>query len=759
MTSGPASIGLSFAVAGDLIRLAAAVAVLVQQFFAQIFEGHPAAVIPVVIVGGAVVGYVSYRLVHLVEPSARDSRSLIGTATSSTVLSPSSAIHMSRYEPPSEVLYAALAFLNVAVLAGIAFAVETGRPRFFGMTVIGVATVALADAMIFRPFDRIGSAAVSRTAPFWAVVTDRRFAASALLASVGVLFSVGRGLAFFSLVAVFVTSITLHVCVSDRAVVSIPASLSLLAGGAGLLLTAQVLTVPYYVRTLDTLYHTALARRIATVGSLAPAAGTRYADLPVFHTLAAVYVQLSGADPRTTIGVFFAVAFPVVVLAGYAFVRNVAGSSKIGFLGAALLAVNPEFVGWGSQAHVQSLSFVFLAVFVLLLSKWADDVRYTLTAGVVVLAWVMTHHLSVFMSVVLTAAWIGAGMLWSLLADRADRERLSRPLQQSALLVAAVGVYWWVTGLIWVPINWLTEHSTAASTGLPTEQFVIRNYETPLELAAAAVPFVLNNLHYAFFMAVCGYGLWAIVRAEDTMPRHVRPKVVVGFLVAAPLYMPNPIWMVARGMAALNRWGIMTLLFLLPVGALGLRRLAGASGRSKSVLAVALIVFAAAFVSVGAGFTDPSLSDAAGYDKGARKHFSTGNIASGEHVSRYTGDTPVHSSHAFSGYLRFEEWTGRTSERPERFGLTPVEDGRLVAEPGLTVVEYGSLRESHVKLAVTPERSEVYQDDVTVLAPVSSDEVAFRPDRENVVYHNADTMILFEPQPAETSDDSAGPGT
>lgn len=738
----------------DELLLEATVAVLaVQQFFVQLFRDYPEAIVPVVVGGGGVLGYLCYRMAYLLEGSAGGTLSLISTITGSTVLAPSKAMFTSRYRPRSEVLYVLLAFLNVGVLAGLALVVQIGRPRYFGMVVVGVLTVVLVDAMIFRPFEHTGSALVARTTWLWAGVQDRRFAASALLASVGVVLTVGRGLVFFGLVAAFVASMTLRVCLLDRERGSLSSSLVLLAGGGATVIAAQVLTVPYYVRTQDTLYHTALARHIAEVGSLSVVAGTRYAELPVFHTLGAVYVQLSELAPRTVLGVAMALLFPVVVLAGYAFVRNVTGSRRAGFFGAALLIVNPEFISWGTQAHVQSLSFVFLAVFLVLLNKWGRDLRYTFTAGLLTLAWVMTHHLSVFMSAVLVSAWLLAGIAWALVANRELFELMKRPLQQVVLFVAAIATYWWTTGLIQVPVNWLTEHSPAASKGLPTEQFVIQTYTDPVELAAAAVPFLLNNVHYAFFLALSAYGLWSIVRSDETLPRHTLPKLVVGFLAAAPLYMPNPIWMVARGMAVLNRWGIMTLLFLLPMVALGVKRLAAGAGHSRTVFAVSMIVFCAAFTSVGAGFTDPSLSDAVGSEKGARKYFSNGDLHASEHVLRHTEQEQIYASHALSGYLRFEEWTGQASQPPERFGRISVEGDRLVAQPGLTVVEYGSLQRSQIKLPVAPEQSDVYEQEVTVLSPVSSDEVSFRPDRHNVVYHNSEAMILFE------SDSGDGTGT
>jgi hypothetical protein len=67
----------------------------------------------------------------------------------------------------------------------------------------------------------------------------------------------------------------------------------------------------------------------------------------------------------------------------------------------------------------------------------------------------------------------------------------------------------------------------------------------------------------------------------------------------------------------------------------------------------------------------------------------------------------------------------------------------LLVEPGLTVVEAGSLQSSRVKLFVQPSR--VYQRGAEVRSPVSAEEAAIQPGRHSVVYTNADTYVMFEP--------------
>lgn len=713
-----------------------------------------------VIVVGLVVGYVAYKVVYVVEQAlAGGIRTAQGTLATAPGLrnAPTHLLFTARYRLRTEVLYALLAVGNAVALAGVALAARVGRPRFFGMAVVAVVAVLVLDALVVRPFEGVGADVVAETKWVWLAVRDLRFAVAALLCSVGVLFAVGRGIAFFLLLALFLTSVALHAYL-DRWRTFLPSGLALLATGAGVTLAAQVLTVPYYMRTLDTVYHTALARRITTVGSLSATAGTRYGELPVYHTLASVGIQATGLAPRTLAGVLFAVLFAVAVLACFAVVRNVTGSTRVGLLGGVLLAGNPAFVTWGTQSHVQSLSFFFLAAFLLLLSKLARDARYTVAAVVVTLAWTLTHHLSVFMSITLIAVWVLAGTVWILVANREQLEAIRRPVYQYMILTVSVFVYWYLTGLLWVPVEWITEHSPAATSELPTEQFLIQSYADPVALAAATVPFLLNNLHYALLLALCAYGFWTIVRTGGTVPSRPFPKVIVGALVALPLYVPNPAWMLARGLAALNRWGIMAVLFVLPVAALAVRRFANASTRLpaesrgySAVLAVVAVVGLTVFLSLGGAFTDPSLAGALGEDNGARKSLSAGVLDAGDHVVTYTDDAPVYTSHGFSGYLTHATWNGTESERSGRFRTITVTDGRIVSRSGLTVVEAASLRQSSIKLGLTPPKSEVYDGNVSILAPVSSDTVELAPERRNVVYDNHDTYVTFGSGDAENA--------
>ena len=704
------------------------------------------------LLGGSLVGYLVYRVVSgSGDGAGGDSAPLTGVRSSSTTNNWQSAGRAGATGSGSRagrlLLLGALVALHVAVLVGLVLAVDSGRSRFFGMTVIGLASVLLLDFLLFAPYDRVATAVFERTRPVWVVYQDPRFATGTLALAASVLLVVGRGVVFFLVVALLFGSLVLRAVLADDESVATPGTLALLGGGAGLLLAAQALTVPYYVRTLDTVYHATLAERITSAGSLAAVAGTRYADLPLFHTLSSVLAQMTGMDARTLMGVLFVVLFPVVVVAGFALVRNLTGSRRLGVLAGALAAFSPEFVAWGTQAHVQSLSFVFLAVFGLLFTKWRTDHRFTAAAAVVTLAWILTHHLSVFMAVVLLGVW-AVWLLWAAVG-RSDIGPVRRPLYQYVVLTISVAVYWVVSGVFWVPINWVTEFSPAASSGAPTTQFLIEFYSGPFELFGAATPFLFTQLHYVPFLALAGYGLWTVLRSGGEVPSRVYPMVLLGFFAAILVFVPNPAWIVARGIGALNRWGIMALLFVVPVAALGLERLTADSSRGGAVPIVALLVVTMAVLSVGAGFTDPSIADEAGYDKGARKHLSTGDIDAAEHVLQYSDDGPVGSSHVMSGYMAHAVWADLAPERPSRLTTLSVREGQLLTEPGLTLIEEQSLRTDGVKMTLQPPESEVYDGSVSVLAPVSLDAEALALDRRSVVYDNSDTVVTFQTDDAD----------
>lgn len=649
-----------------------------------------------------------------------------------------------------QILYLSLLLANVITLLGIFLTVRIGRPRYFGMATVGFLAVGLLDVLVLVP-EREG---VTKSRAV-AVLKDGRLAVGLLFGSVFTLFLFGRGVVYFGTVAVFLAVVLVRISVTDYRDRGATFDLAVIVAGGVLLLASRSLTVAYHAPTLDSIYHTAHAQRLASVESLEVLAPSRYDDLPLFHTVASVGIRLTGLSPRTAVAVFMAFLYPATGVAVFALFENVIDSTKTALLGTAFFIFNPAFLTWGTKSHPQSLSFVFLGVFLLLLTKVTTSARryeYTGLAVVVSLAWVTTHHLGLAMGVFLITIPMVAAVAWS--RTTATEFPVYPAVERYLVLVVVVGLYWSATGVTSEAMQWIFRYSPSASAGIPTQQFLIQLFTDPAALAAAAVPFLLDALHYVFFLALAGYGLWTILQSGPDRGGSTGAYLLITlcFLVAVLLYVPNPTWIPLRGVATLTRWEIMVLPFVLLVPALGFRWLAAEHRGTLRIVAVGVLAFAVVFASVGGGFDDPSLADAAGYERGIQTHFTEQNLAAGEFVLGHTNDTPVAASSLFPSYLSYADWATRADEPQHpassqdlRFTTVAVANDTLVTGPGLTVIQYDAYRNSRIKVLLRNPQSEIYPADVAVYAPVSDEEVAWDTERESVVYSDGDTVIAYNP--------------
>jgi len=662
-------------------------------------------------------------------------------------------------------LQAALLLLNVGVVAGLVLTIRIGRPRFFGMGVIFVGTVLLLDAFVLTSRSSLRRHDWGQA---MAVARDVRVIFIALCLGVATLFVYGRGLAFFGVMSLFFTLLIGRILTASnytsswhRTVIAnwwrgVPSAsnytsswhfdLAALVSGAALLLAAQTLTVAYYARVFDTIYHTTLARRIATYETLEVVSATRYDDLLLFHTQASVGMRITELAPRTYTAVFFAVLYALSLVIVFALVRNITGTTQVGLVGAALVAFNPQFIHWGTNAHAQGLNFVFLLAFLLVLTKWRPDLRMTSIAVVIALAIMTTHHLSTAMVAILIAVPVAAITLWTRVntSDVTVRPVLFRYL----LLVALVGYYWYETGIIHGARLWLFELNPQASAGVTTKQFIIQKYTDPVALADATVPFLLNNAHYGIFLLFAGYGLWVFFRPGRGELTDAALLVTFSFAFAILLYVPNPLWMPLRGIAVLNRWGIITLPFLL-LPAVGLHLLSIDYRDTVGSLLVIVLVFGLVFTSIGGSFTDPSLADATGHEKGAQRYFSHDDIEAANFAAAHRNDSAVYGPTEFSGLLQCDSWTEPPPDTPGLFGQTVVEDGEIVVQDGLTIMPEHAFRENKIKVRIV--NPEGYPNDVTIWTPVSDETVDWNSDQHNIIYDNGRTVIAYS--------DSGGQGT
>jgi putative effector of murein hydrolase LrgA (UPF0299 family) len=310
-----------------------------------------------------------------------------------------------------------------------------------------------------------------------------------------------------------------------------------------------------------------------------------------------------------------------------------------------------------------------------------------------------------------------------------------------------------LTTLLAVPFRWLLVFSPGAE-GISTSKVVIQLYDSPLELLGAAVPFAIDNIHYAFALGFAGLGVRYLFLSEAIRdPRW--QTILVGFGAAAVFYFPNPAWIPLRGFGTLLRWGVMTLpLLVLPV-AVGLREAARRSRRGllQDAVVVSLVV-ALVFTTIATGLSNPSIADLAGYDKEARNYISGEDLEALEFVQHYSrAEQPIYSTVRMTAYvdLQRKNMRERTPRRDQTDSARRIAaDGstnRIISQSGLTVFPAEAFRESLVKIAILDPTSEFYDsrtvDDLAITAPASASTYRWERQRDSVVYANGATVVQY----------------
>lgn len=651
-----------------------------------------------------------------------------------------------RSERPSDL---AVVVVNLTAVTGVLVASAIGRPRFLGMTLVFASAVAIVDALILPVretvrardpgvwavlTDRVDRYEPARAVP---ILTDRRTILTTLAASVAVVTLVGRGLAYFLVVTVFFSLAICRVAIRGKTD-GWPKELGTFVLGTASVTAAQILTVAYYARTFDTIFHTTVAGRIAAFQSLAVVQETRYDDLLLSHTYMGLGMELTGLSPRTYTAITVIALYAASLVTLFALFRNVTDSVRVSLLGVGLLAVNPTLFRWATQTHAQGVNFLLFLTFLLLVSKWRPDVRVTGLVAVVAVAMVTTHHLSTAMAVVLGGIPVALVGGWNLFVGVSITVR---PLVIRYTLVVVTGViYWTQTGITNAIFVWLFATSPA-SEGLPTKQFIVQRYTDPIALIDATVPFLLDQAHYVVFVAFAGYVLAEIYRRGRRVDRSVL-FVAVLFLAAVTLYVPNPVWVPLRGWAAINRWGIMTLPFLL-LPAVGLNLLAKRARGQGGSAVIAVLVIVLVFTSVGGAFSDPSLPDVAGEERGAQRYFSAGDVAAAEFAVEKRAGQSVYGPTLFPGYLQCSTWDGPGDDERRGFASMTVQNGEIQTNSGLTIMPERAFVENGIKVRVVNPAA--YEQNVTVFAPVFDETIAWTTADRSVVYDNGETVIVYEP--------------
>jgi len=673
------------------------------------------------------------------------------------------------------VFYVSLVLANMGAPFGIFFALQRGRPSFFALTTVLVAGIIMADALVLvskgtrlrdiSPLEYGRSdgtqiaKAVSGDTP--SILRDVRLPVSVLLLGIFVLTVIGRGGLWYLSMTAFFFLMVVRIYFNDYDRQPVGIDVVLLMIGAGSLIASQTLTVTYYAVTRDTIYHSAVATRIANYG-LDSVAGTRYDDLQVYHILVATGLGMANISARLFASVLFAVVFPVVVPLALEVTRELKFAAPFGLLAGITLAVNPEFISWGSQAHPQSLSFVFFAFFLLLLVERTDHRRSLFLSLLLSVIWAMTHHLSLFMALALTAVPVGLIAMQRMAAlargasDWSEESSVKSDVLKYVVLAAGTLFYWQDIGVTKEAEQWLFEFSPAAS-GVETTESLIVTYDDPVTLFQQSIPTLFADLHYGIWLAFAALGIWTLIKLPRVSTRHIY-VVLLTVLAATVFYFPNPTWIPLRGIAFLPRWGIMTLPFVAVAVALALEQLRQTVLRRRTTILPVVMIVLLLTVSISSGFSDPSAADIAGYEKGERKYLSANDRAAYSHTMTYSNmEQEISSGGILNNYFSLQDWVRRPSETQhlgpwtDRYNRIGVNDKEIQAEEGLTVFQKAAFEEKGLKFAVENPDSEAYEGtgDIEINAVFSDEDVAWHGDSKSIVYSNGETEVAYQDSPVD----------
>lgn len=631
----------------------------------------------------------------------------------------------------SRILLATLVLSHIAAVPALLFVIAVGRPRYFAFFVVIVLGIIVLDVLLWASGREIAGS-FERTAAV-EILLDHRISILILATGVVVFVRFGLNLTLFLVMAIYFLMILVRVISADE--VGVPhMDLFLIMAGSFLLIVAQLTVVPYFVRTGDTIYHTALALRIARTGFIRTASPGRYGNLPVFHTLMAAMTIVADQPSRLYIGITLGVLYQLAVAAIYLVLRKFQESKQVSLIGALLMAISPPFLQWGTQNHAQSLSFVFLVIFLLLLTTHFKDRRNSILTVFVITTWVLTHQLSLLMSISLLAIPVGGLYLYATMRRTTYDKVIKAVWLRFSILVLMLITYWTiVTKIMREPIAWLLYTSPSAQ-GVTTRGFIVQHYSNLFQLVQASLPEIIDKSHYIIWLGFASFGVWTVVRTIDRS--DLRPAVaLLAFLPAAVFLLPNPVWVVLQGTALLNRWGLMTLPFVILIPSIAIRRLL--IGHTQQVrtgvalFAIGLLIF----LSIGSGMTTTNVTQLAGYEKRVPKYLSVTDFSAMNYVFHYTNNTPTYGTSAVPVYLRYYYWRYRHEPGETIWAYANLTTGELNILPGVTVVQEYQLQQSKARVIVSSEP--------LILSPVSGDMVSVNQTNGSRVYDTNDTRIYW----------------
>jgi len=628
-----------------------------------------------------------------------------------------------------------LLLLHLALPVGLWLAVRIGRPRFVGLALYIVAAVVLLDILLV--LGRPSTDAVTDT------VLDPRVPTVLLLASAGILAILGKGLLFYFGVMATLTAILLRAILQDEGSAIGLVDLGLICSTSALLLASRVLTVAYYLNTPDTVNHTTAAIVLRDAGFLSAISETRYFLFSAYHVLASTGMQFTQLDPRLSVALFMIGLFQVALLALFLFFYNWGQSKSLALIATLLVSINTAFLHYGAHSHYQSMSFVLFGVFLMLLSREQWTTRNVGVTAVIIAAWVLTHHVTLLMAIALLGLPMG---YLALRAWRQGHESSERPtVFMFATFCLMFGVYWTIITAKFREIIIWVFFTSGSAEGVLSRVYLVRSYDSVGQLVVESIPFFVDSLHYAFLLAITCIGGYVVLSTRRLTNLRWR-LVVLGFVPAALLYFPNPVWVVLEGTIPFSRWRLMVLPLLMLVPAAGFRYgIRPADGTALRRVGVVLLTAALVFTTVTSGMSNPGLTDIVGIEKGSQEHLTDEELRATEFTYAYMDGQQVYARSILQVYLHEYAWAENRPYREEQFAKTRVSQARqrFVIEPGLTMFSTDAFTSQGVKALFVDVTAPGYQDG-QIYQEVHSNEYQWDRGEASTVYSNGEVVIQHE---------------
>lgn len=615
--------------------------------------------------------------------------------------------------------------VHIIGAAALPVVLSIGRPRFMAFYLIAVGSMLFLDLLVVTRTYRDELLDV----PSHAVrFVSLRAVLVLLLACVALVSFGGQSSVVLLLLSLAIFSNIVVLGNAERPGRSI-ASLASMIFAAVLLLWSETSKGVLFTGSGDTVGHLDTITAIVRSGSLLNLPSGRLASYPLTHIASAEAVLVSGGDVYVMSITYLQLAISCAVLFTFVTVRNLT-DQRTAAIAAGVFSALPTLVSAGSRLHYQSFSFVFSCLFIML-AVGMYRIRADKLIFVVVSAWIVTHHVSLLLSL---------PFLFILLIAYGRNDSDAYPRYLSFLFLSLAFVYtYYSKGTLFGLINWVFVSNPPG--GVPGG-YSVDFYNDLFDLIRFSISDFLNYVYYIPLTAIPAAGVVLALgsRAKLTDIAEDELSLLVATAPAFIVFVPTPLWILLEGTGQLSRWFSVLAPFMIITVAITARyfiqRGFELGSRSNANLALLLLVTLLVLSAPNTG----DLNGMAGYEGEPRRYIAESEMQAIDHVVEYPNSGQVHSYTHIPRYIDSETVGGGEvdGDRLIRVQLT----GSEGLPRGLSIISNERLSESLVSIRKCVERdtSRICSGFATI--SVDADSVGAGSSK---AYTNGDTTVYWVP--------------